>query len=207
MEGERRQSRQGSHKRRPSRAQQVLNRRFALAVCLLAFAVIATAVGSYSSRAEASTATQSDASTSAPDTTVDPTASLATATYAAELLGDYNSVGSGRALLTLNYDADLGTLSYVLEITSPLGSPSVAAICQGAPGNNAGTVFTLYAGPAIAGNFSGILSQGQVTSADLVGPLQGARLVDLVLLLQRGEAYATIGTVSVPVDAVSGKIH
>ncbi len=207
MQGALRQDRQSANHLRRTRAQQVQSRRFTLVVCLLALSVVVTAVGSYSARAEAS----SDAATPAPadstGTPVDPTANLVSATYTAELRGDYNNVGSGRALLTLDYDADLETLSYVLEITSPLGSPSVAAICQGSPGQAGTTVFTIFAGPTVAGDFSGTLSQGEVAASDLVGPLQGSRLADLALMLSRGEAYATIGTASVPVDAVRGQIR
>lgn len=207
MQGGSRQYRQGSQHSRQTRAQQIHDRRFTLVIITLALAVVATAVASYSSRVEAS----SDAASAEPDisvsTTLDPTAALCTATYTAELTGDYETVGKGQALLTLHYDADFDTLSYVLEITTSLGSPSVAAICQGSPDESGATVFTLYAGPTVAGNFTGMLAQGYINASDLTGPLQGEGLADLAVLLESGEAYATIGTTTIPVDAVRAQLQ
>lgn len=207
MQGESRQGRQGSHQRSRTRAQQVHNRRFALAVCVLALAVVVTAIASYSSRAEASSDSAANVSEDTVTTTLDPMSGLVTATYTASLTGDYDKVGSGRAVLTLHYDANFETLSYVLDIVSPLGSPGVATICQGHPGEIGTTVFTIFAGPTVAGNFSGILAQGYVDASDLVGTLQGKGLADLALLLKNGEAYATMGTASLPIDAVRGQIQ
>jgi hypothetical protein len=67
-------------------------------------------------------------------------------------------------------------------------------------------VFTIFPGPTVAGNFSGVLAEGSMTPGDLVGPLKGGRLTDLVLLVKNGGAYAAIGTPNEPVDALRAQI-
>jgi hypothetical protein len=120
--------------------------------------------------------------------------------------GSDSVAGSPAALLTLSYDASVRTLSYKLEVTAQLPNPSVAAICQGPPDQSGSTVFTLFSGPTIAGKFSGILAEGTIDANDLVGPLQGRPLTDLVLLIESDGAYATIGTTYRPIDAVRGQL-
>ena len=109
-------------------------------------------------------------------------------------------------LLTLEYDAETGTLSYALEVTTELANPSIAALCQGSQDGRGTTVVTLFPGPALTGSFSGVLAAGTLADEDLVGPLWGASVADLVRLLDAGTAYATIGTTDFPIDAVRGQI-
>jgi hypothetical protein len=186
----------------------VHNRRLVLTVCLLALMVVITAAASYSSRAEATPETPPTASGESTATTLDPAASLVSAIYTAEMTaaGMGSARGDPTALLTLEYNATTQTLSYKLKVTSPLNTPCVAAIYQGAPDRNGTTVFTMFPGPAVAGNFSGVLAEGNIAADDLVGPLNGGKLTDLVLLLKSGGTYATVGTASNPVDAIRGQI-
>ncbi len=206
MQGEIHNRRQGSSRRHRTRAQQVQSRRFTLVVCLLVVMVAATAGASYSSRAAAGQPAFTGAER-ASSTTLDPAASLVSATYKAELDDASGGTDSPRALLELDYDADTETISYLLEITYPLANPSVAALCQGSPGQSGSTVFTVFTGPTISGKFSGVLAQGQIEAADLVGPLQGQDIADLVLLIQAGNVYATVGTAGIPIDAIRGQIE
>jgi hypothetical protein len=209
MQGDVRHARRSTPCRRKSRAEQVHTRRLVLTVCLLALMVVITAAVSYSSRAEATPDTASTAPNKTTATTVDPAASLVSAIYTAEMVVSGSSPGSGepKALLTIEYNSIAQTLSYKLQVTSPLNTPCVAAIYQGSPGLSGSTVYAMFPGPAIAGNFSGILAEGIIAADDLVGPLMGGKLTDLVLLLKSGEAYAAIGTASNPVDAIRGQIN
>lgn len=207
MQGEMRQSGPAQRARRQSRAQQVQKRRFTLSVCLLCMVVVVTAVASYSSRAEAA----SDTAVTSPSVMTDTSTSTAidpsSATYVAELVSGPDDFTSGQAVFTLDYDAATETISYSLDITSPLANPSVATICQGDPGQIGTAVFTIFAGPTIAGNFSGVLSQGDIAASSLTGSLAGGQLCDLVSLLNEGKAYVTIGTASAPLDAIRGQIQ
>jgi hypothetical protein len=210
MQANVRHSPRASRHRGTSRAEQVQTRRLVLSVCLLALMVVITAVASYSTRVEATTPeTSPTTSDDAPSTTLDPAALLVSATYTAELRGggSGSTAGDPRAFLTLRYDEDAQTITYKLQITTSLQTPCVAAICQGTREQSGSNVFTMFPGPAIAGNFSGVLSEGQIDAADLVGSLRGGRLADLVLLIQSGAAYATVGTASRPIDAIRGQIR
>jgi hypothetical protein len=210
MRADTRHGRLTSSHRRRTRAEQVQTRRFALGVCLLGVMVVVTAVVSYSSRADAvTTETSPTLSEISPSTTLDPAASLVSATYTAELrgAGAGSASGESRAFLTLRYDAQVQTIAYKLQITTSLPTPCVATICQGSGGQSGTALFTLFPGPAIAGNFSGVLAEGQISAADLVGPLKGARLADLVLLIKNGGTYATVGTARQPTDAIRGQIR
>ena len=208
MQAERHHSRRASSRKRRSRAEQVQIRRFVLTVCLLAVMLVVTAAVSYSSRVEATPKTAAVPSNDPTGTTLDPAAALTSGSYTAELKGSSSGSqnGGSRALLTLDYDATAQTVSYKLQITVALANPSVAAICQGTPGQSGVTVFTVYPGPAVSGNFSGVLAQGSIGAGDLVGPLKGERLSDLVLLVKNGGAYATIGTASQPIDAMRAQL-
>jgi hypothetical protein len=209
MQGDVRHARRSAPCPRKSRAEQVHNRRLVLTVCLLALVVVITAGVSYSSRAEATPETTATASSESNVATVDPAAGLVSAIYTAEMVVSGSSPASGepKALLTIEYNSIAQTLSYKLQVTSPLNTPCVAAIYKEAPGLSCSTVYTMFPGPAIAGNFSGILGEGSIAADDLVGPLMGGKLTDLVLLLKSGEAYAAIGTASNPVDAIRGQIN
>lgn len=205
--GARRRGRRPTARRR-SRAEQVQQRRFVLSVGLIALTVIITAAASRpatAATAQPSSATFSPISTT---TTLDPRARLVSATYTAELTDPSGGGDSDRsaALLTLDYDANTQELAYELRITSPMPNPSIAALCQGIPGQGGSTVYTLFAGPTVAGRFSGVLCEGAMKSGSLVGPLRGGTLADLVLSIQSGSVYVTIGTTSHPVDALRGQI-
>ncbi len=49
-------------------------------------------------------------------------------------------------------------------------------------------------GPLGAGRMDGVLAEGTITAANLVGPLAGHPLSDLVAAIQAGNAYVNIHT-------------
>ena len=203
MKHETHSSRSAPARVRRTRAQRVQHRRFVLAVCLLALMVVITAVSSHSCRQEGVAGRAPSGPTTT--TTAPP---LVSATYTAQLTpGEPRPTATTPvAVLTLDFDAAAGTLAYRLEVTTQLADPSIAAICQGSPGASGATLFTLFPGPSVAGDFSGVLAEGAISAVDLVGPLQGAALEDLVRLIEDGGVYATIGTRRFPIDAVRGQI-
>ena len=56
-------------------------------------------------------------------------------------------------------------------------------------GKNGGPVAGLFAGPKKEGKFSGELAKGTITDKDLIGPLAGKTIGDLVKLIKDGGAY------------------
>jgi hypothetical protein len=110
------------------------------------------------------------------------------------------------AVLTLDYDSAAKEMAFKLEVTSQISVPSAATICQGLPGEYGTVVYTLFAGPAKDGNFRGVLAEGTIVQDELIGPLEGGTVADLVALIGEGDAYVSIGNDSHPVDAIRGPI-
>jgi hypothetical protein len=59
----------------------------------------------------------------------------------------------------------------------------------------------------IPGRFDGVLAKGRITDADLVGPLQGMTVANLVGKMRTGEAYVVVHTTQNPPGEIRGFIH
>jgi hypothetical protein len=100
--------------------------------------------------------------------------------------------GQGQAIFQLN---DAGTeLHYKLNVAN-IDNVVQAHIHLGAPGVNGPVVAFLYGlVPAGGGRTDGVLAEGTITAANLVGPLAGHPLSDLVTAMENGNAYANVHT-------------
>ena len=185
---------------RQRRAEQVQRRRMALGISVLALLVLVLILVISCPGGDDTATTTTEGSTNT---------SLVSATYTAELTGA-ESVPVVRtaatATLTLTYDDETEELSYVLEVTHSITNPSVATIYEGTPGASGTAVYTLFAGPTKSGTFQGTLAEGVIFGEDLVGPLRGGTVADLIALVKDGKAYVSIGNTSHPVDAIRGQI-
>jgi hypothetical protein len=65
----------------------------------------------------------------------------------------------------------------------------------------------LFKGPEKKGAFTGILAQGTITAAELMGPLKGKPLSDLVDALDNGGAMVVVHTTAAPAGALDGFIE
>jgi hypothetical protein len=188
---------------RQRRAEQIQRRRMALGISVLALLVlILILVLSCPGGEEASSTT-----TSEPESTTNQT--LVSATYTAELTGDQSvprvkTIAS--ATLTLTYDAETKKLSFSLDVINGITNPSVATIYEGTAGTSGTPVYMLFAGPQEDGLFAGNLAEGEIFDEDLVGPLRGGTIADLIALIEAGNAYVSIGNASHPIDAIRGQI-
>lgn len=54
---------------------------------------------------------------------------------------------------------------------------------------------------------TGELTEGSITSANLVGPLQEKQLSDLITLMQKGQAYVNVHTEQIPDGEIRGTIE
>jgi hypothetical protein len=113
----------------------------------------------------------------------------------------------GQAIFQLSKD---GTeLDYKL-IVANIEDITQAHIHLAPLGVNGPVVAWLYPGspPAmlIPGRFSGVLATGIITADDLVGPLAGMSLNDLVKEMRAGNTYVNVHTFQFPAGEVRGQI-
>jgi hypothetical protein len=118
------------------------------------------------------------------------------------------TMATGQALFKLSKDGN--ELTYKL-IVANIENVTQAHIHIAPMGVNGPVVVWLYPRhpPAmlIEGRFSGILATGTITADDLVGPLAGASLSDLIDLLSAGNAYVNVHTLQFPAGEVRGQIR
>lgn len=189
-------------RRRRKRQEQIQRRRLALGVSVLALIVLIVALAIALSGGDDPSATTTTSTSVLP---------LESAQYTAELTGAESVPPvktQATATFVMTYDPDSKELSFVLEITHVLTNPTLAAIYQGGPGTSGRLVYTLYvAGPGEEGSKTGILAEGVIDETELVGPLAGGTLADLIQLIKDGNAYVSIGNKSHPTDAIRGQIN
>jgi hypothetical protein len=119
-----------------------------------------------------------------------------------------DSRAQGQAVFRLNA---VGTeLSYRL-IVANIENVTMAHIHLAPAGSNGPVVAWLYPDrpPAqlIPGRSQGVLAEGVLTSGNLVGPLAGAVLSDLLDALEAGNAYVNIHTSQYPPGEIRGNFH
>jgi CHRD domain len=117
--------------------------------------------------------------------------------YSVHLDGDTEvpanaSLATGQAIFHLSRDR--ASLDYKL-IVANLDNPVAAHIHLGPPGVNGPVVAFLF-GPAApgGGTANGVLAEGTVTAANLVGPLAGQPFSALIEALNSGNAYVNVHT-------------
>jgi hypothetical protein len=134
-----------------------------------------------------------------------------TQTFTAFLSGDQEvadtpvqASGAGQGIFTLNA---AGTeISYKL-LVSNTEKIKFAHIHLAPKGENGQVVaFLLQEQVPSTGLVNGLLAEGKIRQADLVGPLAGKPLADLVKALSDGTAYANIHTDKYPAGELRGQI-
>ncbi len=119
-----------------------------------------------------------------------------------------DSLGQGQAIFQVNAD---GTELHYTLIAANLENITQAHIHVGPPGTNGLVVLWLYpsAPPPqlIAGRFSGVLTEGTATAANLVGPFAGQPLSVLIAALESGGAYTNVHTTQYPPGEIRGQVH
>jgi hypothetical protein len=114
----------------------------------------------------------------------------------------------GQAKFMVSKDGD--SISYKL-IVANIENVIQAHIHLAPPGVNGPVVVWLYpAGPPaqlIPGRFDGVLMEGTFTAADLVGPLTGMTLDDLIGHMEAGNTYVNVHTSQYPPGEIRGQIR
>lgn len=114
----------------------------------------------------------------------------------------------GQAIFKLSADGE--SLSYKL-IVANIENVTMAHIHLGAEGVNGPPIVWLYPdGPPpqlIEGRSNGVLASGVITADDLVGPLEGQTIDDLMDSIRSGDTYVNVHTVDHPDGEVRGQIR
>jgi hypothetical protein len=105
----------------------------------------------------------------------------------------------GQAQAIFHLSPDGTAIDYKL-IAANIDNVFMAHIHMQAPGVNGAIVVWLYpstapvAGPVGAGRIDGVIATGTITAANLVGPLAGHPLADLIDAMNTGNAYVNLHT-------------
>jgi glucose/arabinose dehydrogenase len=75
-----------------------------------------------------------------------------------------------------------------------LSNVVAAHLHLGIPGQNGPVVVSLFAAPAGGGPASGVIAQGEITAADLEGPLAGMSIASLINQIKLGRIYVNVHT-------------
>ncbi len=109
----------------------------------------------------------------------------------------------GWALFHINDDGQ--SMSWVLWV-SVINDPTAAHIHVGGIGVNGPVVVPLYSGKTV-GAFSGVLSSGTITAADLTGPMKGMTMDDLFAAMKSGKTYVNVHSAKHPGGESRGQVH
>jgi glucose/arabinose dehydrogenase len=120
-----------------------------------------------------------------------------------------DSTATGQALLKLNSAGDL--ISYRLNVNNIENVTMAHIHIAEEPGGDGPPAVWLYpsAPPAelIPGPFSGLLGQGSFTEVELLGPLVGKTLDDLLLSIQENRAYVNVHTEQFGPGEIRGQLQ
>ena len=97
------------------------------------------------------------------------------------------------------------SMMYKVNVTD-MQKVTAAHIHKGKVGENGPVVVTLFKTDSPSATTSGVLSEGNITSANLEGPLSGKSLNDLINLINNGEAYVNVHTEANPNGEIRGQL-
>jgi hypothetical protein len=113
------------------------------------------------------------------------------------------TAGAGNAVFTLSKDGK--ELTYTLKVKD-MEDVTAAHIHVGKMRAEGGVAVGLFGGPKKEGKFSGELAKGTITEKNLVGPLAGRTVADLVTMINDGGAYLNVHTAKNPKGEIRGQI-
>lgn len=108
---------------------------------------------------------------------------------------------TGKTLFKLSRDRS--RLKFLLKVNN-IRNATEAHIHLGFPGQNGPIVAFLFR--ASRPGCSRILVEGTITRNDLIGPLQGCTIADLLREIKRGNTYVNVHTVQNPNGEIRGQI-
>ena len=125
----------------------------------------------------------------------------------AEEVPPVDTQATGQAIFRLS--ADGSELHYRLIVANIVDVTQSHIHLAPAGANGAVVAFLYPPGPPaqlLPGRTDGVLQTGTITAANLIGPLAGATLADLVDELRSGNAYVNVHTTANPAGHIRGQI-
>ncbi len=105
---------------------------------------------------------------------------------------------------TFTVAKDEKALSYYVTV-SDIENVTAAHIHLGKKGEN-GPPVALITKEKRAGKFSGTLAEGTITKNELMGPMMGKSVEDLIKQIEKGDAYLNVHTDKYPNGEIRGQI-
>lgn len=122
----------------------------------------------------------------------------------AEVVPAVDTPATGSAVFKID---PTSTRAYFKLTLSNVTDVIASRVHEGKPGMSGQGLLILYPGPTLSGPYTGVLAQGYFDSTVLIGSLTGRSLAEFAVLLQSGNAYVNVGTVSNPKGEIRGQIH
>lgn len=120
------------------------------------------------------------------------------------------TLAQGQAVFMVDKDR---TMIHYLLIAANIKNLFMSHIHLASAGVNGPIAVWLYGSPPagpdedlVPGRFDGVLAQGTITAANLVGPLTGQPLSALISAMEAGNAYVNIHTIQYPAGEIRGQI-
>ena len=110
----------------------------------------------------------------------------------------------GNAVFHVSKDGS--ELSYKL-IVANISNVFQAHIHLAPAGSNGAVVAFLFGPVPPGGRVNGVLAEGTITGVDLIGPLAGQSIADLVALMSAGNTYVNVHTTDFPPGEIRGQIR
>lgn len=121
-----------------------------------------------------------------------------------EMVPPVDTEATGAATFTVDASGD--RIHFSLSVAN-LTDPDSSRVHQGATGGNGPGVLILLSGRYGQGQVTGTIASGSFDAAVFIGPLEGKTIANFVALLESGQAYVSVGSVTNPSGEIRGQIR
>ncbi|WP_035467809.1 CHRD domain-containing protein [Algoriphagus mannitolivorans] len=113
-----------------------------------------------------------------------------------------NSPGAGAARIS---QIDANTLKFEIRVANTSGI-AAAHLHLASAGMNGPVVVSLFSAPSPTGLVNGVVAEGMIVAADLVGPFSGKTIRDLIKEFEAGKIYVNLHTSTNPGGELRGQV-